>query len=134
MSAQSPLPPVAAAGFLATSGSVADAIGPAATTQGASQTLAAGGMAIGVAVALAAAQQAMGGLPQVEATTNGVASGGDLLSSSANTMALSFLHGVAPVAVASSITFVASSGGGADPFAAHDSFSAIGTADLHPPV
>jgi hypothetical protein len=98
--------------FLAEVTSTALALGDQTMTDTAASTAVWPGAAIGYAAAVAVAQDTAPGTPHTSATTDGIATGGDMTSSHASHWSVDFPFGPTPTSVDVSVTFVSTHGGG----------------------
>jgi hypothetical protein len=98
--------------FVAGMTATAEALGDRTATDAATQTLAAPGVAIGFAAAVAVAQNTTPAAPYASATTDGFAGGGYITNSHTGHMSIDFPFGPTPVSVDVSMTFIATHGGG----------------------
>ena len=111
----------------------ATAVGESATTQGLTDTFAGGGMALGVAAFVAGSQNFDGVLPHTAATATGMAGGGNVMTSFADTMTIDFPFGPNPVSESVAVTFVGAMGPASlsAGLATHDAFSTVGALATH---
>ena len=98
--------------FLAGANGTAHAVGDLTTTNAATATLAAPGLAIGYSAAVAAAQNTDPVVPHTSAATEVGVSGGYITSGHTGHWSLDFLMGSTPVSVDFSVTTVSTHGGG----------------------
>jgi hypothetical protein len=98
--------------FMAGMTGTAEALGDLTATSAVTQTLAVPGLAIGVAAAVAVAQNTTPAAPYASATTDGFASDGYITSSHTGHMSIDFPFGPTPVSADVSMTFTSTHGGG----------------------
>jgi hypothetical protein len=98
--------------FLAGANGTAHALGDLTTTNTATATLAAPGLAIGYAAAVATGQNTAPVVPQTSATTEVMVAGGTTTSAHSGHWSVDFLMGSTPVSVDVSVTTVSTYGGG----------------------
>ena len=94
--------------FLVDVSSAALALGDRTVTDTATSTAAWPGAAVGGAVAVAVAQDTAPGIPETSATTDGIATGGNITSSQDSHFSVDFPYGPTPTSVDVSLTFVSS--------------------------
>jgi hypothetical protein len=92
--------------FLAEVSSAALALGDRTVTDTVTATAAWPSAAIGVAAAVAVAQDTAPGTPQTSATTDGIATGGDITTSQSSHLSVDFPFGPMPTSVDVSLEFV----------------------------
>jgi hypothetical protein len=97
--------------FFAGMNSTAHAMGDLTVTNTATATLAAPGVAIGYATAVAVAQDTTPTAPHTSATTEGIVTGGAITSAHAAHWSVDFLMGPTPVSVDVSVTAMSTHGG-----------------------
>jgi hypothetical protein len=97
--------------FFAGMNGAAQAMGDLTATDTATRTLAAPGVAIGFATAVAVAQDTTPATPHTSATTDGFATGGPITSSYTSHWSVDFLLGPTPVSVDVSVTSISTHGG-----------------------
>ena len=85
----------------------ADALGDLTATNAVTMTFAGGGIAVGLAAAMAVAEGTTAAAPHTDATTDGLADGGFITSSDTSHMSI---DGPTPLSVSVSTTFVATHG------------------------
>jgi hypothetical protein len=116
--------------FFAAVNGTADAVGSLTTTNVATQTVAAPGVAFGFAAAVSAAQDTAPAAPYTTASTSGFVSGGSITTSHTGHMSIDFPYGPTPVFSAdASVTFIATYGGGN--FPSDYSLSGLASPSLH---
>ena len=98
--------------FLAGANGTAHAVGDLTTTNAATATLAAPGLAIGYAAAVAVAQNTVPVVPHTSAATEVGVSGGYITSGHTSHWSVDFLMGSTPVSVDVSVTTASTHGGG----------------------
>jgi hypothetical protein len=96
--------------FFAAMNSTAQAMGDLTATKTATTAAVLPGVAIGYAVAIAAAQDTSPGTPHTNATTDGLVSGGYITSSHTGHLAVDFPYGPTPVSVDVSVTAMSTHG------------------------
>jgi len=94
--------------------STARAIGDLTSTDTVTNTAALPGAAIGYSAAIAVAQDVSAGPLYTSATTDGVVSGGYIVSGHTGHMSVDFAYGPTPVSVDVSVTALSSHGGGGE--------------------
>ena len=92
--------------FLVDVSSAALALGDRTVTDTATATAAWPSAAIGVALAVAVGQDTAPGTPQTSATTDGIATGGDMTTSQSSHLSFDFPFGPTPTSADVSLTFV----------------------------
>lgn len=98
--------------FLVEVSSAALALGDRTMTDTATNNAAWPGAAIGYAAAVAVAQDIAPGTPETSATTDVIATGGNMTSSQGMHWSVEFPYGPTPTSVDVSLTFVSTHGGG----------------------
>jgi hypothetical protein len=116
--------------FFAAMNSTAQAMGDLTATNTATSTLAAPGVAIGYAAAVAVAQDTTPTAPHTSATTDGFAAGGTITSSHTGHMSIDFLLGPTPISVDTSVTAISTHGGGGD-FLSGYSLAGLASPSIH---
>jgi hypothetical protein len=96
--------------FFAGANSTAQAMGNLTVTNTATATLAAPGVAVGYAAAVAEAQGTAPTAPHTSATTDSMAAGGTITSAHAAQWSVDFLMGPTPVSVDVSVTSISTHG------------------------
>ena len=115
--------------FFAAMNSTAQAMGDLTATKTATAAAVLPGVAIGYAVAIAAAQDTSPGTPHTSATTGDLVSGGYITSSHTGHMSVDFPFGPTPVSVDVSVTAISTHGG--SDFLSGYSLSGLAAPSLH---